>query len=199
MKERPIIFGAESVRAILDGWKSMTRRVVKFPNGGMPLLNDSVWWDDDDDPPDGDGTYRGCAVWECDDKGGIPERFACPFGQPGDRLWVRESGKITAKGYTGENGERWSYGDGCWKFKEDGVLRDTNQVAFGPNWKSVPSIHMPRWASRIELEVLSIRVERLQEISEKDAEAEGCWDSLNPKHPWDSNPWVWVVEFGRIP
>jgi hypothetical protein len=194
VSEKPIIFSAPMVRAIIDGRKTMTRRVVKRNCSGRTELHGKQWHIEDPN-----------AV------------LACPYGQPGDKLWVRESGKITAKGFTGENGERWSYGDGTCKIKETGQVIG-NHVAFGSNWKSTPSIHMPRWASRITLEVTAARVERLQEITEDDARAEGCerewrqathpchtsrqpfaelWDRINAERGfgWSVNPFVWVVSF----
>jgi hypothetical protein len=134
----------------------------------------------------------------------------CPFGVPGDRLWVRET-----------------WGDGEENNCEPGVYYRATDPAWdeeetGFRWK--PSIHMPRWASRITLEVTGVRVERLNDISEADAETEGCraevisgtagyddqgvisavekfrelWESINGPGSWAENPWVWVVEFERI-
>jgi hypothetical protein len=133
----------------------------------------------------------------------------CPYGKPGDRLWVRETWACTP----------------VWDWQAEGLDQPTNQVC-GPKhtiykadddavrvrrWK--PPIHMPRWASRITLEVVSVRVERLQDISTYDSLAEGVgtdvvpmaqkmyadlWESINGPGSWDANPWVWVVEFKRI-
>ena len=192
------------VRAILDGRKSQTRRLVKFPPAPMKL---GTW-----EPTTfgGPGTFLDKACTRPDDK---PARtamwhtrtgaaIACPCGVPGDRLWVRET----------------------WSLKDHGnaAYRADGEREF---YKWHPSIFMPRWACRLVLEVTAVRVERLQEISEADAKAEGCkadgpglfqfyfdgqesksdtertayrhlWDSLNAKRaPWASNPWVWVVEF----
>ena len=247
MKERPILFKGEMVRAVLEGRKTQTRRVVK-PCFGEP----DKWgvWGSESEPTHGefamcheDGgesptpeeiafsmsecTCGLAGVEHCSELPDdfeicescktplknpnlFPERLIhCPYGAVGDRLWVRESGKITGKGYTGENGERWSYGDGCWKYKEDGVLRNTNQIAFGPNWKSTPSIHMPRWASRITLEVVSVRVERVESVTADDGQAEGfhgpnsfldLFYEINVARGFGegTNPWVWVVEFKQI-
>lgn len=194
MEERPILFNGEMVRAILDGRKTMTRRVVK----PQP--------EQDTDCPYHIGT-------------GI-ERVArtCPYGKPGDRLWVRET--FCDRNNNGEqikplyraDGQEYEDGDG-WHFE--------------PKWK--PSIFMPRMYSRITLEITNVRVERLQKINNTDALAEGTpgawvenseypggynenqnkahvfffrqlWDSINAKrgYGWDANPWVWVVEFERI-
>ena len=192
MKERPIIMTGESVRAILDRRKTQTRRVIKFtyPTDWIGSVN-----------PDGkDGWIAWGPTQVPDDysrkmypNGG---GFKCPYGVPGDRLWVREKFKI---------GQGRSI-----------VYFDTpSRWAEGMSWKR--SIFMPRWASRITLEVVSVRVERLQEISHEDALSEGLicyhenyqcaleeyphlWDILNAKrgYPWSSNPWVWVVEFRKV-
>lgn len=169
MKERPIIFSGEMVRAILDGRKTQTRRAVKMRDGAQEY---SVY------------DFR---------------RDCCPYGQPGDHLWVRETWL------------EWTEG-GCKEtcmYKADDDPRAQN---FGP-WKS--SLFMPRWASRITLEITKVRVERLQDISEEDAKAEGVvcqevknsveafkelWDSLRAKkgNGWETNPWIWVIEFERV-
>lgn len=215
--ERPILFSSEMIRAILDGRKTQTRRVVK----PQPLQEHNLWWDDDGDP--GDGSYLGVAVHECDEKGGSPEYIPCPYGVPGDRLWVRETFQCDPASYERHDTEKVFY-----------------QATMPPGLKHLrPSIFMPRWASRITLEVTGVRVERVQEISEKDAVGEGLyvwqqdedpdgqydprthygikigdvwetdprftfrrlWDSINVKRGfgWDVNPWVWVVEFKRLP
>ena len=175
MKERPILFSGPMVRAILDGRKTQTRRVVKpQPDWIRPRVSD-------------DGIAHGyCGS-------GPTDGIKCPYGTVGDRLWVRES---WAK--SGEVGDATEY-------------RADNPDPIGAKWR--PSIHMPRWASRIDLEITGIRVERLQEISERDAMAEGCeyltnsvarsnfvklWISINGQDSWSANPWVWVIEFKRI-
>ena len=180
MKERPILFSGEMVRAILDDRKTMTRRVVK----PQP--------EQDTDCPYHIGT-------------GIERKARiCPYGKPGDRLWVRET--FCDRNNNGEQIKPLYRSDGQEYQDGDGRL-------FEPKWK--PSIFMPRWASRITLEITNVRVERLQDISNKDIESEGAcgracvthrltfkqlWDSINSKrgYSWESNPWVWVVEFERI-
>lgn len=169
MKERPILFSAPMVRAILDGRKTQTRRVVKLRNGQYM-------------PPSEKADING---WR-------QMLRNCPYGQPGDRLWVRET-HFDAK----------RLNEGRILYRADGDVS-----RFG--W--TPSIHMPRSASRITLEVTGVRVERLQDISEADAVAEGVvweqgqtainvfetlWESINGAGSWDANPWVWVVEFKR--
>ena len=203
MKERPILFSGEMVRAILDDRKTMTRRVVKPPfeihaNGFITRRR---------------GNERLCP-------------YACPYGKPGDRLWVRETWTYDNKEYV------QTYKDEPWRGMPDigtaeVYYRATERTpdAF-PRWR--PSIFMPRWASRITLEIANVRVERLNDISEEDAKREGVesnfdegvvyygplnkghadariafswlWDSINAKrgYSWKSNPWVWVVEFERI-
>lgn len=181
MRERPILFSAAMVRAILEGRKTQTRRVVKR-----------------------------CGLWESTGGDGMrPMPEACPYGQPGDRLWVRE---------TWGTGGYFPY---PYAYRADGVEY--------PNERWKPSIHMPRAACRLVLEITDMRVERLQAISEADAAAEGAehatepcdhvrrscaevgclgpthragfadlWASINGQASWDANPWVWVVEFRRV-
>ncbi|PHR17851.1 MAG: hypothetical protein COA41_11155 [Sphingopyxis sp.] len=139
MKERPILFKGAMVRTILEGRKTVTRRALKLPHG----------------------------YWESSPSGElIPVPVNCPYGQPGDRLWVRESW-TTRQGLDGVAPRNISHDQSV------GYLADTEE---GP-WlgKVRPSIHMPRWASRILLEVTDVRIERLQDISEEQAEAEGCY------------------------
>lgn len=186
-KERPIIFGSEMVKAILEGRKTQTRRVIKpQPASGVrfsPFVPGQV--------EDGHG-----------------RELRCPYAV--DRLWVRETWQ--AVHYTGEQ-------TGYKEYPGEVVQEDYGPkfglVFPGGGWDGRwrPSIFMPRWASRITLEVVSVRVERLQEISDSDARAEGVlcdlncrrpfmelWDSINAKrgYGWDSNPWVWVIEFERV-
>lgn len=185
MKERPILFSAPMVRALLAGTKTQTRRA----------FNDKANWNFIE---------------------GQGDMSTCPYGQPGDRLWVRENGwqrPFRSARDMREGADTWPPYEYdaepvcCW---EDGELKRLG-------WKRRPSIHMPRWASRILLEVTAARVERLQEISESDAMAEGVgalpietrhatpkadfqflWESINGACSWDANPFVWVVEFKRV-
>lgn len=197
MKERPILFSTPMVRAILNGTKTQTRRLLKpQPTKRMfwAKLNDDDWaW-----------PHRGQPQrTTISNNPHGPDGYAseCPYGQPKDRLWVRET---------------WQPGpDDSVAYKASG---DINHNA----WK--PSIYMPRACSRILLEIESVRVERLQEITPDDLTAEGfapdnspphdgtrltfhgrklcyaeLWDSLNPSGvDWESNPWVWVVSFKKI-
>jgi len=230
-KERPIIMSAESVRAILDGRKKQTRRVAKEivkrerEDGdlGRPVRLDA------------DGSW---SFWRPGNTVGLedfaqvayPEGggFRCPYGVPGDRLWVKE---VLVK-------EQWVD-------LPDRSIRVTPYICYEADGKTVckdgspawpwerdklPSIFCPRWASRLLLEITDVRVERVQEISFEDCQAEGCdsswriavpdcphpfclgwhygakyhfqhiWDSLNAKrgYAWETNPWVWVIAFKRI-
>lgn len=210
MKERPILFSGPMVRAILDGHKTQTRRVVKFkcfPN--HDCLASPKW------------SSQGESVWvDMANPIGPACVRACPYGVPGDRLWVRETWAEGGRSMQLPCGEFvWSSHRKARYAATDDSIRDGDPSC---SWRMRPSIHMPRWASRLTLEVVSVRVERLNEISDMDAIAEGCsesrdrvgngvywssprgefvalWDSINAKkHPWSSNPWVWVVEFKRI-
>lgn len=181
MKERPILFNAPMVRALLDGTKTQTRRIaddlIGFAGSGQPL------------------TVRG----------GAPCEYVCPYGKPGDRLWVREAWKAHS---TLDHMPPRDIPKTCvWYPADSGYM---------PGSRSRQSIHMPRWASRITLGITSIRVERLHDISRGDAMAEGCpftnmaegpnprqwyadlWGQINGPGSWDLNPWVWVVEFKRV-
>lgn len=195
-KERPILFSGAMVRALLAGTKTQTRRVLK-PAPQMVTHNTITTWD---------GTPA--ALQHQLDRMGK----GCTYGQPGDKLWVRE-----AWAETRPLGIPWP--------ATMTVYREgDNRTDYGGPWK--PSIHMKRSASRITLEITSVRVERLQDISDADCVAEGCgalasaigcpmtsapgetipramyralWESINGPGSWDANPWVWVVEFRRLP
>jgi hypothetical protein len=173
------------VRAILAGSKTQTRRVVK----GMAL----DWLRP--------GVFSSAFVAE-------PANGLCPYGQPGDRLWVRETfQRFTDDGEVLYKADPKSF-DAMNELKRDECLE--------ARWR--PAIHMPRTVSRITLEVSSIRVEPLQDISEADCVAEGVgalpmetrratprsdfnalWESINGPGSWEANPWVWVVGFNRLP
>jgi hypothetical protein len=215
MKERPVIFNGEMVRAILDGRKTQTRRVIAnvSPDNCIPLQKPTKTKD---------GIYT--HVMDA------PGHGLCPFGQVGDRLWVRETWADVnhdghpAIAYRADCGLRVIGED-------DGEEEDPNLEKYWfaqwyadlisgaeGNWR--PSIHMPRWASRILLEITAVRVERLNDISHDDAKAEGCcygrgggvpdfavtpadhfptlWASIYGEESWRANPWVWVIEFRRV-
>jgi len=227
MKERPILFSGPMVQAILDGRKTQTRRVVK-PSAGLQ----STWASVESLAKcptnylcevDGDlgaqfqhplaGQF---AYGVQNDKYSPYGWFKCPYGKPGDRLWVRETAIIAPK--------RWNNGSDATHVDNDGDKRIVQYLATQPSreaaddygLKATPSIFMPRWASRITLEITGVRVERLQEISETDAKAEGkesidelkrSWNSLykgQPEKQWiesqngQTSPWVWVVGFKKI-
>jgi|WetSurMetagenome_2_1015567.scaffolds.fasta_scaffold83267_3 hypothetical protein len=195
MKERPILFSDPMVRAILDGRKTQTRRVVK-PQPNIPSRG--KWCGT---------THAGSSNCPYCPPNFDPLLTVCPYGQPGDRLWVRETWLP------------WDASGGVEKY----LYRATEPgTACDGSWK--PSIFMPRHVIRITLEIVSVRVERVQEISEADAKAEGIedalavsppvtigqdrifsfkrlWDSINAKRPgcsWGDNPWVWCLSFKRL-
>jgi len=165
-RERPILFSGPMVRAILAGRKTQTRRVYK-PREGSP-------YEIMDELPDGQRWPH----WFSPNLG--PEYYpvACPYGQPGDRLWVRErAAYFDAAGRPSRPSEATYalFADGTQKYRDGTTfpfLAEYAPAAFeGIHWR--PSIHMPRWASRLTLEVVSVRVERLHGITEEDARAEG--------------------------
>jgi len=214
MNEKPILFSSPMVLAILEGRKTQTRRVIN-PQPSENFSPIAVEWyspiivdRNGDEQPGAEifGVY------------GDDEGYRCLYGAPGDRLWVKETFKCEELEPFGEDGVR---------FRADGVFRgiENSQEASqkwleayreGGKWR--PSIFMPRWASRITLEVVNVRVERVRDIKDDDAKAEGAtldnsgrlegignfvdgfaivWDKINKKRGfgWDVNPWVWVVEF----
>lgn len=194
VKERGILFSGPMVRAILDGRKTQTRRPVKF-QPPIESNKDAAWYDAKAD------------LWR------NAEQFArdcCPYGRVGDLLWAREAwwtypGEITTK-LLRDGADTWPrWQEGAIAYDADG---DTD-VWRNLNWIKRPSLFMPRYASRITLAIVGVRVERLQKMTEADAKAEGVpsrdafielWDSINAKRgfAWATNPWVWVIEFKRL-
>lgn len=194
MRERGILMTATNVRSILAGTKTQTRRVVKCQHSGLPhMVGNSVAFLDN-------GRRTG------------PDQ-RCPYGTPGDWLWVRE----TWMDLRGTGIEPFTAAPTHYAYGADtlpGSYGDECRKQYGLKWR--PSIHMPRLASRITLEITDVRVERLQEISEADAIAEGIigiyahartnprgayralWESINGPGSWDANPWVWALTFRRI-
>lgn len=217
MKDKPILFSTPMVQAIIAGRKTQTRRIVK----NQDLVCD-------------DGTINTNRItdsmWRRVNKE-LPESFGlnyfCPYGEPGNLLWVRESFTEEACATT--------Y---CYK-ADFPIIWPPEQTEEGEeiiqeakDYRFKPSIHMPRWASRITLEVTGVRVERLDDITESDAQAEGVllpateidgevmallpidgyapkewthreffkrlWAEINGAESWAANPWVWVVEFNPI-
>jgi hypothetical protein len=193
VKERPILFSSSMVRAILDGKKTQTRRVVKNPERFEHL--------------------RDCA-------------FCSPYGHVGDHLWVRETWRPSISHHCAM--DTCDCADVNVRYAADGESRFFSERNIDHEWLlpkaartgNVSPLFMPRWASRLTLEITGVRVERLQEISGDDAIAEGAplresaatqggdiridafadlWGSINGKtHPWSSNPWVWVIAFQRV-
>jgi hypothetical protein len=182
-KERPILFSTPMVQAILEGRKTMTRRVMKLQPG--------------------DGEHYECLggnEWAYMSVGGMSGPYTCPYGNVGDILWVRETffndadfGEPPAYVYKADN-EDYPRGSSVWK----------------------PSIFMPKEAARIWLEIVDVKVERLQDISRGDAMSEGCpfpnmaketspcawfsklWQKINGEESWNENPFVWCISFKVI-
>lgn len=234
MKERGMIFNGEMVRALLDGRKTQTRRPIKWKQTRFTEIGEredgSKWpWSED--------AEHACDFWH-----------PCPFGAVGDRIWVRETWAtlgnedgccVDWEGNLCKGDERSAAriyrasceqrpGDyGLWSIPDDAYWKPhTKEHKFEGAWR--PSIHMPRWASRILLEITDVRVERLNTISEEDARAEGIidggclncgepepcgcanpepdatdafaylWQSIYGQENWNANPWVWVIEFKRV-
>lgn len=211
MKERQILFSAPMVRALLDGRKTQTRRVVK-PQPYM-CLSSEQWKTRALSGVDSYMRPMGSVVLE--------ELLSrCPYGQPGDRLWVREATvNVEEHGYKGPVFVESDEGKSVLEFGLSPSPDDITEVEASEIRKR-PSIHMPRIYSRILLEITAVRVERLQDISEADCAKEGApfsycgfapedapdwrgwyrelWETINGAGSWDKNPWVWVVEFRRI-
>lgn len=214
MNDRPIRFSGPMVRALLSGTKTQTRRIVK----PQPFANNNYHRGDVQASEcamrsTGDPACFNFGVTAVDGEGGLIETVECPYGCPGDRLWVRETWQCGQTPADGPDQEVW--------FSADSDGHKPADVEEG-EWTWRPSIHMPRWASRITLEITRIRVERLNEISDADCIAEGIdpgtvesfrhagadrpeahayrqlWESINGPGSWDANPWVWVVEFKRV-
>lgn len=179
MRERPILFSGTMVRAILAGQKTQTRRVLKQATG--PSLSVSI----EDEPGVAElswlyGDGPGHEVHE------TVKKVACPYGRPGDRLWVREATiKVEDHGYEGPVFVESDEGRAC---LEGGLAPDPDDcVEVEPYELRIrPSIHMPRAYSRITLEIVSVRVQRLNDISEADAFAEGIQRLEN--HSWGAGP-----------
>jgi hypothetical protein len=218
-KERPILFQGAMVRAILAGTKTQTRRVVKA-TAGRPiefLGGGPVGGRDWNDPECWGYEHHDSATWVLlkADKSADTAAYPCPYGWPRDRLWVRETWAYHLHAQASMRDE-----DGPWVYAADG--RPALQMRLCDRWR--PSIHMPRAASRITLEITDVRVERLQDISEADALAEGIapayggyglpagehfhatdprqsylslWESINGEGSVEANPWVWAVSFRR--
>jgi hypothetical protein len=209
VKERPILFSAPMVRALLAGTKTQTRRAVKDK---VPAKYNRLGW----------SSQAGGPV--------IPLSF-CPYGQPGDRLWVRETFAIVPRtAYRCSEGVQQTLNQND-PYEHDAAIYREGWTRSKGGFRWRPSIFMPRWASRITLEITAVRVERLHDISREDAIAEGVrpldgsngpnywtvdvgdvhlnnptaqgaysmlWDWINGTGSWAANPWVWVIAFRRI-
>lgn len=226
MKERPIPFRAPMVRALLSGEKTQTRRVVKLPHSNPLGQWETLLWGGQDGGRTKDGDTMPAQMAIGHSRTG--DILLCPYGQPGDRLWVREVWRTDAS----LDGKAPSTFSG-WPVRYDADGETLRHGAFygDTKGKTRPSLFMPRWASRINLEVTSVRVERLQDISESDCWAEGIeevmhdfddaaqidmanrlgcriedakplyallWEQINGKGSWDANPWVWVLDFKHV-
>jgi hypothetical protein len=200
MRERPILFSGPMVRAILEGRKTQTRRVVDFRRapgcasdcaGKLPERSFA-----DRGFPDQDGKRRYAYLHvPCKDE--AAQRFFCPYGMPGDRLWVRERWSHDGGAGAACADHRCGIADHVWYYAtEDERTRDT--FAGSARWR--PSIHMPRWASRLTLEITEVRVQRLQEISEEDAKAEGArYFPGIPAGPYGDNGTRWSMRLDSPP
>jgi len=255
VRERPILFSDAMVRAILDGRKTQTRRILK-PQPPSEVETRVAGADYGLDPR----VKRGIGMYSLNDYERLPKEpgvfdvsgsvgfvrdrcgqteWRCPYGVPGDRLWVREAWALEA---LGDDSERvvWRPNLAAAWVEERERLGEVFYLEWDyrpERWR--PSIHMPRWASRLTLEITDIRVERLQRLqtwtaeTEADVLAEGLtfvedspgqilpkqyglpgrmlsrtpwcafqnlWDEINSdRAPWASNPWVWVIQFRRLP
>ncbi|GAL60332.1 hypothetical protein EV102420_36_00070 [Pseudescherichia vulneris NBRC 102420] len=206
MTERGMIFNSEMVRAILDGRKTQTRRIIKPQRVGdawsvketqspMSARHTHDWW-----LPTATRPYSA-----------LP---SCPFGIVGDRIWVREAFRVM--GCATDVARLMYKASERNSFTESTRTVPVASCTTQPSQKWTPSIHMPRWASRITLEITDVRVERLNSISDTDANAEGVsadqlsparyvfgslWQSIygaDNAQSWQANPWVWVIEFRRV-
>lgn len=203
-----MIFNGEMVRAILDGRKTQTRRVMKVQpsdgfhptHNGYDLDLNAHWYTPGVVDKNG---YLQPAKKDVFGVADENEGYACPFGAVGDRIWVRET-------FCPVPDHEEPAGCSAILYAADGN---------GPYGKWVPSIHMPRWASRLTLEITCVRVERLRDLSEDDAKSEGItppsggvlpgweyrinfrdlWMSIYGSENWEANPWVWVIEFKVVP
>ncbi|WP_425030649.1 hypothetical protein [Pantoea agglomerans] len=206
MRERPIIFNADMVRAVLDGRKTQTRRIMRVQPEVIPKEDE----------------FGKPGFWIPFNAGKTMLRnedmyIACPFGFKGDRLWVREAFRVHSRAtdvatlvYKASEQQSWT------QQTHRVPIEKCNKPAVVDTW--TPSIHMPRWASRITLEITGVRVERLRDLSEQDAKSEGVmppaggvlpgwehrinfrdlWMSIYDADNWEANPWVWVIEFKRV-
>ncbi len=216
MKARPILFSAPMVRAMLDVRKTQTRRAIKLPRWAEEVNEDNEFeLDGEPEWPHAIARKTGCL-----------SAIECPYGEPGDLLWVRETFQpIFANGFDQDSDPYPNYKTG-FGYKVNYVA-DNGRIEWMDGDDEItarcsPAIHMPRWASRLTLRITEVRVQRLQEISEDDAGSEGCpipfekrrqyadrndtavawfcglWNTINGPDSWDANPWVWALSFEVI-
>ncbi|EPK7688202.1 hypothetical protein K7Y63_003806 [Serratia marcescens] len=234
MKERPVIFNGEMVRAILDGRKTQTRRIVNR-SADIESISTHLDWvhsgaygkcrPSDKEYANKAESLKSSGLHAFRDANGRLFGLHCPFGYTGDRLWVRETFMdLTGTGIEATTGKFEGFA-----YRADtpaGSYGDEVRKEYGLKW--TPSLHMPRWASRMTLEITAVRVERLNDISQEDAQAEGMeltgwipsysnpdnagfdetftpydnfamlWQSIYGEESWSANPWVWVIEFKRV-
>ncbi|MCM6134649.1 hypothetical protein M4D10_15970 [Klebsiella pneumoniae] len=219
MKERGMIFNGEMVRALLDGRKTQTRRIVKGTDRAVKFCKE---WN-----INGEEVF--VVLGEKDHTGMNPVlgAISCPFGAVGNRIWVREAFRVHSRATDVATLVYKASERNSWTEQTHRVpVAVCNKPATPEKW--TPSLHMPRWASRILLEITDVRVERLNAISEEDARAEGIidggclncgepepcgcanpepdatdafaylWQSIYGQESWNADPWVWVIEFKRV-
>ncbi|WP_199776150.1 hypothetical protein [Chromobacterium vaccinii] len=215
IKERPILFSGDMVRAVLAGAKTQTRRIIKpQPDVTEERLRElDAWIDGFTLSQQVDGAWQ---------HGFIDAQ--CPYGEPGDLLWVQEEW-VTDSSQDGKDPA--SFAKWPVRYLADGQVRACGALHGNANGQPRSANTMPRWASHILLEITDVRVEQLQDISEADAIAEGCvaepcdhkrqscedigcygptaagafhwlWNQLKGPDSWNANPWVWVIEFKRV-
>lgn len=207
MKERPILFSAPMVRAILDGRKTQTRRALKIQ---PTIIRDP--FPTTDDVKHIFRFKQSTGIYQCLGMQNLID--TCKFGKVGDRLWVRETWQHSNHPFGPlDHGCDIFYRADYWD-DPHGMDGEKSPEGKYRDWKA--SIHMPRWASRINLQITGVRVERLHEISDADCKAEGypidrsgsnidawlwyrnLWESINGNDCWKLNPWVWVIEFKQL-
>jgi hypothetical protein len=211
-----MIFNGEMVRAILDGRKTQTRRIMKIQpsdgfrptHNGYDLDLNAHWYTPGVVDKNG---YLQPAKKDVFGVADENEGYTCPFGAVGDRIWVRETWAEAGAGAPDLKLYRANY--------PEHVPTHYENVPPASDIRWTPSIHMPRWASRLTLEITGVRVERLASVSDEDAGKEGypanpapyggtmdkwlwfrgLWDSIYPDQSFRHNPWVWVIEFKVVP
>ncbi|TKV06468.1 hypothetical protein FDX19_21110 [Citrobacter sp. wls619] len=211
MKERGMIFNGEMVRAILDGRKTQTRRIMKIQPEPSKSRSGDFWFPSKklesmvhiSDLVPGNSPIADCHLFF--------QEHCCPFGAAGDRIWVRETWAEAGAGAPELQLYRANY--------PAHVPSHYENVPPAEEIRWTPSIHMPRWASRILLEITDVRVEKLASVSDEDAGEEGypadpspyggrtdkwlwfrqLWDGIYPEQSFKHNPWVWVIEFKVVP